>query len=287
LLSYDSLLVAGSPEYYGGDAVSTWNGATWSSLGFNAQGYSWSDVRALAEYNGDLIIGGRLDSDGTGGFQGVAGWDGASWYPLGEGLSVQGSYTDDIMVTALTVHAGKLIAGGRFLEAGGQPAREIAAWDGSQWWPIDSGIGTPSTYDSDVECLVSWAGNLIIGGDFSVAGGIVSANMAVYNCSIPVSSSAHEREFEWRHLSASPNPFQDATRIAFSLRTTSKVTLEIYDAGGRRVRRLVADQRRQPGTYGEPWDGRSDSGHPVPAGIYFYRLQTETGSSTGKTVRLR
>ncbi len=45
---------------------------------------------------------------------------------------------DDILV--LAVHEGLLIAGGSFVDVGGVPAHHIAAWDGSHWTALGSGL---------------------------------------------------------------------------------------------------------------------------------------------------
>ncbi len=68
-----------------------------------------------------------------------------------------------------------------------------------------------------------------------------------------------------------PNPFTDATRIAFGLPRTGDVRLEIFDVQGRRVRSLV-NGHLAAGLHDLTWDGRNSGRAPVPGGIYFYRL---------------
>ena len=41
-----------------------------------------------------------------------------------------------------------------------------------------------------------------------------------------------------------------------------------------------------PGAYAITWDGRDDGGHPVAAGVYFYRLEGGGTSSTLRTIKL-
>jgi hypothetical protein len=69
-----------------------------------------------------------------------------------------------------------------------------------------------------------------------------------------------------------PNPFTSTTKIAFLMESEGPVRLNVFDARGRLVRKLV-DERRAPSRYVEEWDGRDNSGRPAPAGIYFYRLE--------------
>jgi hypothetical protein len=70
----------------------------------------------------------------------------------------------------------------------------------------------------------------------------------------------------------SPNPFRPQTTIGFDVPSVGNVSLRIFDTAGRLVRTLV-DEPRPAGSYGELWDGRSESGRPVAAGVYFYRLR--------------
>ncbi len=70
-----------------------------------------------------------------------------------------------------------------------------------------------------------------------------------------------------------PNPFHSMTTIRFQLATPGHVCLMIYDASGRVVQTLV-DEEREAGEYSVSWHGQSIFGEYVPAGVYFYRLET-------------
>ena len=71
-----------------------------------------------------------------------------------------------------------------------------------------------------------------------------------------------------------PNPFNPATRIDFSVNTTGKATLRIYDSEGRLVRTLL-DEPKSRGNYSIYWNGRDDSGRQMVSGVYFYELRVE------------
>jgi hypothetical protein len=83
-----------------------------------------------------------------------------------------------------------------------------------------------------------------------------------------------------------PNPFSQATVIAYELHRASDVRLEIFDIAGRRVRTIV-ERRMAPGTYQQPWDGRDARGRIVASGIYFYRLHVGEAVLTRKLVVVR
>ncbi len=70
----------------------------------------------------------------------------------------------------------------------------------------------------------------------------------------------------------SPNPFASRTRIAFSTEVGGHVRLRVFDAMGRLVRTLV-DGTRGSSDHVEYWDGKDQSGRPLPPGAYFYRLE--------------
>jgi photosystem II stability/assembly factor-like uncharacterized protein len=83
-----------------------------------------------------------------------------------------------------------------------------------------------------------------------------------------------------------PNPFNPTTKIKFDIPAFPlmkgvrgmSVRLTVYDLLGREVTTLV-NQQLQPGTYEAEWDATN-----YPSGVYFYRLTTESFTSTNKMV---
>jgi outer membrane protein assembly factor BamB len=69
-----------------------------------------------------------------------------------------------------------------------------------------------------------------------------------------------------------PNPFNPRTEIGFELEAAGRVTLEVLDAKGRRLRTLIGDETRSIGRHTASWDGLDDGGAPAPSGVYFYRI---------------
>jgi DNA-binding beta-propeller fold protein YncE len=79
-----------------------------------------------------------------------------------------------------------------------------------------------------------------------------------------------------------PNPMTDDTVIRFAVPDGGEqVSLQIYDARGRLVRTLV-DGWQPAGVAAVSWDGRDRAGAAVPAGAYFYRLQSGGAGETRK-----
>jgi hypothetical protein len=90
-----------------------------------------------------------------------------------------------------------------------------------------------------------------------------------------------------------PNPVQSSAVIPFAISGTSpggmaRVTLRIYDAGGRLVRTLLRDDAEVlPIVRLTPWDGRNEKGQRVSSGIYYYRLTVSGRDISRRMVVLR
>src|SRR5207249_9862659 len=113
---------------------------------------------------------------------------------------------------------------------------------------------------------------------------------------LPLSPSRHEGEEDEATAPAQaasaaklelgaprPNPFEGGAELAFTLPTSGRVSLAVYDAGGRSVRRLVAGTLA-PGAHHVWWDGRDAAGRRAASGLYFVRLETEAAVRVQKAV---
>jgi len=78
-----------------------------------------------------------------------------------------------------------------------------------------------------------------------------------------------------------PNPFNPDTRINFSMREPSQVTIEVFNLAGQLVTTLV-DDYRQAGEYTVSWNANN-----VTSGVYFYRMLTEDYSLTRKMTLIK
>jgi hypothetical protein len=72
-------------------------------------------------------------------------------------------------------------------------------------------------------------------------------------------------------LRVSPSPTSGATAVTFDLPEAADVRIEVYDAGGRLVRR-IADGHRAAGVVHTQWDGEDALGRPVASGTYLVRV---------------
>ncbi len=87
-------------------------------------------------------------------------------------------------------------------------------------------------------------------------------------------------------VGSSPSPFSATTRVSFATAARGQVSLEVCDASGRVVKKLV-DGTREPGVHSVTWDGRDEAGKELPSGVYFYSLSCGAKVSSLKTVLIR
>ena len=168
-----SVYVSGAFTSAGGVAatnVALWNGSAWSAL-VGAPG----NVTRLISNGTNLYIGGNFALAGGKIANGLASWDGANWSAIGSSGRLNGVA---LSVSALANDGTNLYAGGAFVGAGQTNANYIARFDGTNWYPLGSGIG-PS--GSLVRTLAIGNNGLYVGGQFSSAGSASAANMAFWN----------------------------------------------------------------------------------------------------------
>jgi hypothetical protein len=85
----------------------------------------------------------------------------------------------------------------------------------------------------------------------------------------------------------SPNPFNPATDIRFTLPEAAMVSLRVYDEGGRLVRTLIAETMLPAGEHGLSWNGLDAGGQAARSGVYFYELAVGGELHTRKMVLLK
>jgi hypothetical protein len=77
-----------------------------------------------------------------------------------------------------------------------------------------------------------------------------------------------------RLLAPYPNPSPGgSTKILFDLPSNCRVSAQVLDLAGHRVRTLAIDQEFSAGRQALEWDGHNDGHARVPAGVYFIRVR--------------
>lgn len=153
---------------------------------------------------------------------------------------------------------------------------------------------TPKTYKVDLSKLIRQAGGSFVGDDVEMlVFRILGNNSRPQNFAVSLqdvkftggTAVPNEAEVELpttvRLDQNYPNPFNPTTTFRFALPQPQAVKLEIFDALGRKVRLVVADQRTA-GVHEVPFDASQ-----LPSGMYVYRLQAGTHALTRKMMVLK
>ncbi|MFN8586208.1 MAG: CARDB domain-containing protein [Candidatus Eisenbacteria bacterium] len=88
-----------------------------------------------------------------------------------------------------------------------------------------------------------------------------------------------------RLAGARPNPTAGPVTLAFELARAGRVELDVYDVRGAHVRMLVQGALA-PGAHSAVWDGRTDDGRHVGAGLYFARFRASGVEQATRLVRV-
>jgi hypothetical protein len=264
--AYASGMLTGNAAYF--------DGTNWQTLGYGLDG---GMIRALAFHNGDLYAGGDFTTWGPEPMNHIARWDGAVWNKVGNPLTpgVDGP------VRTLVSTGGRLFAAGAFANASGAPATNIVSWDGNAWATLGSGLDRPA------DALAAGTGELLVGGEFAVAGGNGSRRFARYMLTPTAITTAPFAAAPMLEPPV-PNPFNPSTQIRYHVPENGHVTIGIYDVTGARVRLLVDEfMTGSSATHTTEWNGVSDDGRRVASGVFFVRMESAGTTQTRKIVLLK
>ncbi len=150
----------------------------------------WENVGSNMVSSGDLVLDFALAPDGTvivggsflsGGGGGVGALRIARYNPSNNAWSALGSGCNNVVEAVEVLDDGDVVAGGYFTSAGGVPCNRLARFD------VDTGTwsalgGPPAPGFSHVTDIVKLpSGELFIGGEFTVAGGVAATRVVICN----------------------------------------------------------------------------------------------------------
>ncbi len=96
-------------------------------------------------------------------------------------------------------------------------------------------------------------------------------------------AAAVTHAFEFRPVQ--PNPIRGLASLRFVLDAASEARVELFDAGGRRVR-TIGGARLDAGAHEFAWDGRDAAGQRVRPGVFLARLIAASRRAEQKLVVL-
>jgi hypothetical protein len=88
------------------------------------------------------------------------------------------------------------------------------------------------------------------------------------------------------NVSNYPNPFNPETTISFTIQNSNKVTLDVYNIKGQKIKTLLNDQINR-GKHSIVWNGVDKNNNPVSSGVYLYSLKTRDQQITKRMLLLK
>jgi hypothetical protein len=299
-------------------------GATSVPLAIHWDGSIWSDVDVPRVANrhhqlNDVVAISPDDVWAVGDYRNVADlfrgvtyhWNGQAWSHVDSPIEHMGtSGLDDVVATG---------PNDVWAIGGADGAVTLMHWDGSQWSlvpaPPNSGgslaaVGPADLWASGWNGFWHWNGTTWIEDPTSVPGAtyvIRSGGMEIVgDCDVwcvgfwtledgttsytlaerlqPPVAAVEAGPSEGITLSVG-NPYRPGDPIQFSIPSGKSALLTVHDLRGAVVRRLF-ESSITGGTRSLSWNGRTDTGRPLPAGIYFLRLDSGRGTANRKLLLL-
>lgn len=197
-----TMLYSGGVLYVGGyfktlESTPTTNIAVWDGTRFKALGKGMPQrpevfemeqrVHALAMTNGILYVGGRFVTIGGIYATNIAQWNGQTWSRLGAGVGTVDSagYMPAPVQTLALLPGRGLIAGGKFLQAGGVRATNLAAWNGVSWSTFGNAMGGIDYFSDETQTIYGAISSLAVkdstlyaAGSFTNIDGVQATNLA-------------------------------------------------------------------------------------------------------------
>ncbi|MFO7654617.1 MAG: FlgD immunoglobulin-like domain containing protein [Candidatus Krumholzibacteriia bacterium] len=195
----------------------------------------------------------------------------------------------------------------RLASLGGRPGQDLIdlgcfLYEGFELEAQDTWYGYAVVMDA--ACWLTGPGDLYVWEAVGEAGGLVlleALDVALYapqtgeiagvglpTASVQVIAPAgiDDRPPPPGRLQAHPNPFNPRVTIAWDLPRSQAAEIAVLAPDGRRVAVLATG--RLPGGPGQvTWDGRTDAGASLPAGLYLVQLRTEDGLHVRKVTLVR
>jgi hypothetical protein len=169
----DSIVIGGYFRTLQGipvNSLALWDGSRWKPLvtggALTTTGQAGNITALALAPNGDLYIAGQFARIGNVAASNLVRYDWQTVQPLPATLSGG--------IAAMTFIGNDLYVGGAFRDINGVAGTQsIARWDGTQWYPLGSGVD-----DGNVSALFAVGNDLYVGGSFSSVSGVAATAIA-------------------------------------------------------------------------------------------------------------
>ena len=164
--------------------LARWNGTTWSALGAGISSENKVNTLAVAA-NGDLFVGADLVQFGAVTANRIARWNGSAWNALGTGT---GNGLNSEANAVAVAPNGDVYVAGYITQAGNLLANGVVRWNGRAWSALGTGLqyrspnqGGGTSPGAGEALAVAPNGDLYVGGDFNLAGGVPANGVAKWD----------------------------------------------------------------------------------------------------------
>jgi hypothetical protein len=187
--------------------------------------------------------------------------------------------TVEIGFSAIDLNA---IQGEGFIIDGSGNINEDPLFEDLEWLTISEDSPCVNTGTGEYICH---CGNLHAPPVYDILGNLRPLNdyfeMGAYEVLLPV--GIHESFVrglnDWH--SVYPNPFTDQAKLIYELDNKTQVEINLYNGSGELIQTLLSEQQ-EAGNH----ELQFNSGN-LPAGIYFYRITTDSKQSTGRMILMK
>lgn len=255
--------------------VARWDGSEWSAIGGGIGGAVATVWDLAFGRDGSLYAGGHITEAIGSVANGIARWNGTEWTSVGGGVLNEDGFGG--WVTSLHVgDNGLLFAGGSFSRAGTVDARNLAAWDGTDWTAVGAGAD-----DTVFDLATDPSGALYLAGDFDRIGEVVTPRIGQI-VGIAVESEPTPTEPAPDEVAVYPNPTTGRASLQLTIAPGDEpIRIELFDPLGRRVARFH-EGRRTSGRASLPLDLRD-----LAPGVYTIRATVGSSTTTSRVLVVR
>jgi len=186
--------------------------------------------------------------------------------------------TVEIGFSAIDLNA---IQGGGFIIDGSGNINEDPLFEDLELLTLSS---ASPCINSGIDEYICHCGDLHLAPGYDILGNLRPLNdyyeMGAYEYPLPgIGEPLTHKINDWH--SVYPNPFNDQAKLSYELDTKIQVEINLYNSTGELIQTLLSEQQEA---------GKQElqfSSGNLPAGIYFYRITTDSKQATGRMILMK